>query len=414
MPPPEPTTVLFGAGHFQRAFTGWLLHRLGPSHRAVVVRVTDGGPYDDLEAAGWRYPVWTRGLSGGEAVDEVEWVGSVAEAVYPYVDFAAYLRLAERPGLRALVSNTTEAGIAFADEPLPAGRPARTFPGKLAQWLHHRWRHFDGDPDRGVVALPLELIEDNGAALRDCLERYAGAWGYPPAFTTWLRAHCEFCDTLVDRIVPGRPDADLLAARDLPPVAVVAEPYHLWAIRGAPDRLRARWPTEAAGLNVRWVDDLAAARALKVRLLNGAHTALVPVGLRHGVATVREFVDHDRWGPWLRGLLAEDLGRALEAHPRAEVEAYVETVLERFGNPYVEHRLESILLNSLSKWPARLGPTVAHYLARGEAPPERLRFAWSCQLDLARERGAAGMPDDAGAVERLVASSPSLAEFATA
>lgn len=408
-------TILFGAGNFQRAFAAWMLQRSGSG--AIVVRVTDGGRYDDLESAGWRYPVWTRGLREGRRVDEVEWVEAIEGAVYPYADFDAYLRLAERADVDTLISNTTEAGIRYEAEPAPDGRPAASFPGKLAQWLHHRWRHFGGAAEAGVDVLPCELIKANGAALRACVEAHARDWDYGSDFAEWLGADCSFADTLVDRIVTGRPAADALAeapseaVRAAARTAVVAEPYHLLAVAGASERLRTSGPLRVEGLNVVYVDDLAPLRRLKVRLLNGAHTAMVPVGLRHGVATVRAFVEDPTWGPWLRGLLDEEIAPTLYGDgatglTRIEVEAYAKTVLERFGNPYVEHRLESILLNGFSKWPTRLGPTVGYYVQRGRAVPERLRMAWGCQLDLAEERGATGMPDDPEAVRRFATERP--------
>lgn len=414
-------TVLFGAGNFQRAFAAWMLQRGGEP--ATVVRVTDGGRYGELEAAGWRYPVWTRGLRDGERVDELEWVEAIAEAVYPYEDFGSYLRLAERPDVTTLISNTTEAGIRYEAEARPEGRPAATFPGKLTQWLAHRWRHTDGGPGAGVDVLPCELIDGNGGALRSHVETYARAWGYDPDFTRWLRADCCFVDTLVDRIVTGRPSAGTLAGVDSQDLlaaartAVAAEPYHLFAIAGAGERLREGGPLRAAGLNVVYPAELAPLRRLKVHLLNGAHTAMVPVGLRHGVETVRDFVEHATWGEWLRGLLYGEIAPTLYGDPasgltRAEVEAYANTVLERFANPFVEHRLESILLNSLSKWPARLGATVGYYTARGLPVPERLGFAWECQLDLAAARGAAGMPDEPAAVARLVGEQPAVERLA--
>lgn len=424
------TTLLFGAGNFQRAFAAWMMQRLNatdhPVGPALVARVTDGGRYGALERADWRYPVWTRGLRGGERVDEATWVEAVAGAVYPYEGFDGFLATARTESLHTLISNTTEAGIAFVAEELPAGRPAQTFPGKLAQWLHARWEHAAGHPEWGVDVWPCELIEDNGQRLRACVERYAEAWGYEPLFKTWLM-HCGWLDTLVDRIVPGRPPASELAGgavaeevRAAADVAVVAEPYHRLAIAGASARFRENWRFGAAGLNVSYIDDLTPDRALKVRLLNGAHTAMVPVGLRGGLATVREFVEDGRWGPWLRGLLLEEIAPTLwrsgaPGLDRATVEAYALAVLERFANPYVEHRLEAILLNAFAKWPPRLGATVAHYVASGAEVPARLREAWDAQLSLARERGPAGMPDDAARVRAHLRDARSIeAAFASA
>lgn len=419
-------TLLFGAGNFQRAFAAWMMQRLNatahPVGPATVVRVTDHGRYDALEAAGWRYPVWTRGLRDGHRVDEAEWVDVIDGAVYPYEDFGAYLALAERSDVHTLISNTTEAGIAFEEEVLPRGAPAKTFPGKLAQWLHARWQWCDGHPERGVDVLPCELIEANGQRLRGCVEQYADHWGFHPEFKAWLGGACAWMNTLVDRIVPGAPSAEVLAQAQLPADvkasanAVTAEPYHFLAVENAGARFRENWPFAAAGLNVDFVDELTPARTLKVRLLNGAHTAMVPVGLRHGVETVRAFVEDTRWEPWLRGLLPDEIaptlyGKGGAGLERDAVEAYAKTVLERFGNPFVEHRLESILLNSFSKWPTRLGETVRHYVSRGEPVPDGLCFAWDCQLALARERGAEGVPDDHARVLAVLEKSPSLEDF---
>ncbi len=382
------TTVLFGAGNFQRGFAAWMMSRLREAGhavgRAAVVRPTPGGKYETLEAQDWRYHVWTRGQYDGATVDSVELVDVIAQAVYPYQDWYSYLALAEVPTLHTVISNTTEAGIVFDPADRREEEASVEFPGKLTAFLYARYRWAEGDLDCGLDVLPCELIADNGAALAACVRQYVELWELGAEFQRWIDEACTFTSTLVDRIVPGLPLGPLNGqARFADAAAVCVEPYHSWLLEDAPERVLRHWRFAEARLNVRSVPDLAPYRALKVRLLNAVHTMMVPVGLTHGIETVRAFRQNPTWGPWLEALMYEDVAPTLlDALPAAEVEAFAKTTLERFDNPFLHHRLQSIALNAESKWRTRVGEVVAWYTERGLPIPGRIREAWAAQQRL--------------------------------
>jgi tagaturonate reductase len=376
-----PMKVLqIGEGNFLRAFVDWMLHvsrskGLFDGTVAVVQpRPTGRVKIRQLAAQDGLFTVVTRGLEKGKPVERREIVTVIAEAFDPYAEWERFIALAREPELRFIVSNTTEAGLRYEPEP-PGDGPIASFPGKAARLLHERWRTFQGDPRRGLILLPCELTERNGDALRDAVLRHAADWGWPEAFREWVRQHNRFLNTLVDRIVTGYPDAEQAESwfaewgyRDA--MLTTAEPYHLWAIEGEPeldDELRLR----KAGLNVHYTGDLAAFRERKVRILNGAHTWMAPIGLLHGVQTVREALEHPALGPAVREAVYGEIVPAT-ADAGGELEAYADSVFERFANPYIRHRLSDIAMNSLSKFRVRLLPSLAWYAERGERIPPRL------------------------------------------
>jgi len=377
-----PVKVLqIGEGNFLRAFVDWMLHvsrSKGLFDGAVAVvqpRPSGRAKIEQLAAQDGLFTVVTRGLENGMPVERREIVTAIAEAFDPYAEWERFIALARAPELRFIVSNTTEAGLRYEPEPLGEG-PIASFPGKAARLLYERWRAFDGDPRRGLILLPCELTERNGDVLRDAVLRHAADWGWPEAFREWVARHNRFLNTLVDRIVTGYPEAEQAESwfqawgyRDA--MLTTAEPYHLWAIEGPPeldDELRLR----QAGLNVHYTDDLARFRERKVRILNGAHTWMAPIGLLHGVHTVREALEHPALGPAVREAVYGEILPAM-AEAGGELRAYADSVFERFANPYIRHRLSDIAMNSLSKFRVRLLPSLARYAERGEPVPPRLQ-----------------------------------------
>lgn len=372
--------VQIGEGNFLRAFFDWMVHvsrTKGLFDGTVVVtqpRPAGKAKIERLAAQDGLYTVVTRGIEGGVPVERREIVAVVSAAFDPYADWERFVGLARIPELRFIVSNTTEAGLRYEPEPLGSG-PVRSFPGKAAVLLYERWRAFSGDPGRGLILLPCELTDRNGDVLRDAVLRYAADWGLPEAFRRWVIDCNRFLNTLVDRIVTGYPDEELAEKwfaewgyRDA--MLTCAEPYHLWAIEGEPE-LDDELPLRQAGLNVHWTDDLAAFRERKVRILNGAHTWMAPIGLLHGVETVREMLAHPALGQAVREAVYVEI---LPTMPDADggLRGYADAVLERFANPYIRHRLADIAMNSLSKFKVRLLPSLAWYAERGEPVPRQL------------------------------------------
>jgi tagaturonate reductase len=350
-----------GAGNFLRGFADWMIHQANVAgvleHGVAVLKVTPraGEVMSGLTEQDGRFHVVLDGMRDGQPFTEVTLVDVVREAVDAYADWDRCRELACGDDLRLVVSNTTEAGIVYVDDDLTATPPA-SFPAKMAVLLHERWRHFGGDPARGLFFLPCELNEDNGQALRDAVLRHARQLS--PDFAGWVAAHCRFYDTIVDRIVPGLADVegDRLAVR--------GEHYARWAIAGDP-AIRDEFPLDRAGLPVEFLDDIRPFREKKVRVLNGAHTALAAIGPLLGCTTVAEAVAHPLAGGYVRRLLDDEV---LPTLPPAAVE-FAGATLERFSNPALQHRLADISLNAVAKWHTRNLPVLLdRWQAGGDAP----------------------------------------------
>ncbi|MBD2869222.1 tagaturonate reductase [Paenibacillus arenilitoris] len=377
-----PVTVLqIGEGNFLRGFFDWMLHecrKRGLYEGSVAVTQPRPGGKPKIEALAEQDGLYTlviRGLENGESVQRTEVISVFREAFDPYSDWDRFLALAESADLRVVVSNTTEAGLAYRPEELADGQPVQSFPGKLTQLLYRRYVHFKGDPARGLICLPCELLERNGDELRSCVLRYSDDWGYPEAFKEWVARHNRFLNSLVDRIVTGYPGGEQAEAwfgewGYADPMLSTAEPYHLWAIEAEP-ALEEILPLRKAGLNVHWVSDLKPFQLRKVRILNGAHTLMTPIGLLHGIEQVREAMEHGELGPFVRGTVEREIVPSLPI-AEEELKQYAAAVYERFLNPFIRHRLSDIAMNSLSKFKVRLLPSLMHYAGGGEDAPQGL------------------------------------------
>ena len=322
-----------------------------------------------------------RGLAEGQPVRDLREIRCISRAVNPYRDFDAYLALAQQPTLRFVISNTTEAGIQFDPHCRLTDRPAAPFPAKLTQLLYARYQaHLPG-----LVILACELIDHNGRELENCVRRYAEQWQLGADFARWLEAKNTFCNTLVDRIVTGYPreEAAKICAKigTDDPLLDTAEPYHLWVIEG---NFEQELPLQAAGLNVVWTDQVAPYKKMKVRILNGAHTALVFPSLLCGVETVGESLKDKDLAAFLDCCLHRYILPTLDN--RAETEAFAKAVLERFANPYIHHRWQSIALNSISKYTARVLPTLLDTVAGGAPVPRPLAFSLACLIEYYKTR----------------------------
>jgi tagaturonate reductase len=369
--------VQFGGGNFLRGFAGWIVQRLNAEtdfdSSIVIVKVTPGR-YAELDAQDSLYHVHLEGVTAGQLVSETELISSVSRTVYPYEDFDAYLALARQPEIRFIISNTTENGIHYDAEDRFTDTPPRTFPAKLTRFLYERYQHFGGEADKGCVVLPTELIEKNGDQLRRIVLRYAEQWGLEAGFTEWLQADTLFCNTLVDRIVPGFPQdaekAEALFAQVgyQDPCLVVGEPYHSWVIEG-PDKLKALFPVAETDLNVIITADAAPYQQTKVRILNGMHTGMVALGYFAGLETVKDVAENPVFMAFLRQMVYEEIIPSMDL-PAADLQQFAESAFDRLANPSIQHRLASIALNSVAKYRARLLPSLLAYQEkRGAIPP---------------------------------------------
>ena len=375
--------VQFGGGNFLRGFVDWVVDVLNDetdfASGIVLVKATPGR-YDALDAQDCLFTTYLHGIQDGEFVEQTRLISAVNRTLYPYDDFAAYLALARQPEIRFIFSNTTESGIVFSNEDKASDEPPQTFPAKLTRFLYERYRHFDGAAELGCIIIPTELIEDNASRLREIILQYAELWSLEPGFVRWIKAHNLFCNTLVDRIIPGFPQAEAeriserLGYQDR--LLVAGEIYHSWIIE-APPSLLAEFPVDKARtpLNVKVVDDAAPYRTIKVRVLNGAHTSMVPLGILLGIESVREAVEHELLGPFVQNLIFREVIPSVTEVPQAELEAFARAAFDRFRNPHIHHRLLTIALNSSAKVKERILPSLLGYLDLNGELPARLVIA---------------------------------------
>jgi tagaturonate reductase len=421
--PVYPVNILqIGDGNFLRAFVDWMvdvcngqgLFRGG----VAIAQPLAQGIAGALAAQDNLFTVLLRGIEGGQSVQSRRVVSCVAAALNPYEQWGAMHALAGDPGLRFVVSNTTEAGIADVEEAFVPEVCPRSFPAKVAMLLHARFQALGGAAAPGLVFLPCELIEANGANLKRIVLLHAQRWNLGADFTAWLERSNHFLDTLVDRIVPGYPAAEAGALcaewgyEDR--LVVAAEPFLIWVIQG-PAALAEEFPLHKAGLNVVWTEDMQPYRTRKVRILNGAHTASALAAYCAGLDTVQQMMEDPSVAAYLRHVMFDEIVPFVPL-PEAERQAYAATIVERFGNPFIRHELISIALNSVSKWKVRVLPTLKDYVAaRGTVPPG-LAFSLAALLWFYRGRDVDGaytgsraagpypIHDDAAVIARMTAA----------
>lgn len=385
-PVPAERILQFGGGNFVRCFIGWIVQRynlqVARPMGVVVVKTTDRGDYREWQEQDGLYHVRIRGFENGAPVEYTERIDCVTRIIHVYQAWDEFLATAELPGIRYIVSNTTESGIRLSSDDRFDDQPPHEFPAKLTRWLYHRYLHFNGAASAGCIFLPCELLEANGDALRYAVLDQADAWRLDRNFIRWIKDSNVFCNTLVDRIVPGIQKDRLpsvwqsLGYKDV--MVTEGEPYHLWAIE-APEWVRQELPLDQTGLNVVYTDDLQPYRKQKIRILNGAHTTLVPVAFLAGLETVRETIEHPVLGAYVQKALFEEIIPSMSG-PADPLERYADTILDRFRNPSINHRLLSISLNSVSKFQVRVLPSLLDYYAVTGRLPERLVFAFACLI----------------------------------
>ncbi len=374
-----PVKVLqFGDGNFMRGFTDWIIDILNEKaafNGAVqIIRPLRNTKEERKFEQDGLYHVAQRGLLNGKTISETRLITCITGVINPYSDFALFLKSAENPDLQFIVSNTTEAGITFSANDKSIYSIPESFPGKVTLLLHHRFNFFKKDSQQGLIFIPTELIEKNGDALRAAILQYIAYWNLPDDFKDWIITNNTFCNTLVDRIVPGFPkDNETEIQKSIgyeDSQLVMVEPYYALIIE-APEHVRKIFPTEQAGLNVKFVADITPYRISKVRILNGAHTTLVPIAYLRGLRTVKESVDDSYISKFLHKVIHEEIIPTLDL-PEKELKQFAADVIERFQNPFIRHELISIALNSISKFKVRVLPTILEYEKRTGKLPERL------------------------------------------
>ncbi|QTM99163.1 tagaturonate reductase [Sediminibacillus dalangtanensis] len=373
-----PEKVLqIGEGNFLRGFVDWMIHQMNKQGifkgSVVAVQPTPHGRVlPKLKEQDWLYTVILRGITDGKKVDEAEVIPAISRGINPYEEWEQTLKVAESDELELIISNTTEAGITYMQEPYHSDSSPLSFPGKVTALLYHRYKHFSGDVKAGLHILPCELIEENGGKLKYIVKRIARDWNLPSGFLRWLETANRFYDTLVDRIVTGYPKsnaadfASRLGYEDA--FFTVGEPYHLFCIDG-PAEIKQVFPLDQAGLRVKW-GDIEQYRELKVRLLNGPHTMMASAGYLAGADTVLDVMKDKSLRLFVeRGF--EEIGEALPFGDQ-EKRDYAEEVKQRFLNPYNQHYLQDIGMNAVNKFKSRLLPTLSRYIEKTELLPNSI------------------------------------------
>ena len=374
----RPIRILqFGEGNFLRAFVDWIVDILnekgGFNGDVMMVQPLKNGMGEMINGQNGVNTTVLRGVQNGKPVEEFRTITSVRGCINPYTEYDRFIAQAENPDLRLLISNTTEAGIAYHEGDRLDDRPQVSYPGKVCAFLYHRYKAFNGAADKGIIAIPCELIDKNGDNLKRIVRQYAEEWKLEEGFLEWLDTACDFCNSLVDRIVPGYPKAEAericndLGYKDN--LLDSAEIFLLWVIECHGKTHEDELPTDKAGVNVIWTDDMSFYRTRKVRILNGTHTMMVLAAYLTGLNTVEECIKSPLVFPMAKRGLFEEIIPSMDGD-RKQLEEYAGDVLERFANPYIVHLLLSISLNSVSKFKTRDLPSLLGYLRKeGKLPP---------------------------------------------
>ena len=431
----RPIKVLqFGEGNFLRAFVDYMIdiaNETGDFNGDIVlVKPIEFGTLDLFHKQECQYTVQLRGIVDGEAKRINRVVTSVTDVVDAYNEYEKYAAFAKLDTLRFIVSNTTEAGIVYDDTDRFELNPPKTYPGKLTKFLFERYTHFEGALDKGLVILPVELIDDNGIHLKQCVLKLAALWNLGEAFIAWINEACIFTSTLVDRIVTGYPRDEAAALCEefgyQDNLIVTGEPFALWVIESDKD-ISGEFPLPQAGLPVIFTDNQKPYKQRKVRILNGAHTSFVLASYLAGNDIVLESMEDELVFNFMKATIFDEVIPTLTL-PKEDLVDFANAVITRFNNPYVKHALLSISLNSVSKWRARCMPSFLGYIENEGKLPTHLTFSLAALMAFytgteIRDKALIGhrdgaeynILDDAAVLEFFAAnSSKDAAEFAHA
>lgn len=378
--------VQFGEGNFLRAFVDYAFQQLNKrtdfNGGVAVVQPIEKGMIDKLKEQDGLYTLFMKGVKNGEEIQEKELITNIVKCIDPFKDFDDYLALSKEEELEFIISNTTEAGIAYNASDKLNMQPPGSFPAKLTVFLYERFKHFNGDPEKGLIIIPCELINYNADTLKQIILKYIDLWSLDKSFKNWILDGSTFHNTLVDRIVPGYPKDEIedynkqLEYEDN--LIVTAENFFLWVIEGN-EELKKRLPFDKTDLDVKIVNDMQPYRTRKVRILNGAHTAMVPFSILYGNKTVKETIENEFTEGFIQKAVFEEIIPTLDMDEK-ELKNFANEVFDRFRNPFIKHRLESIALNSVSKFKVRVLPSLLEYINIKNKIPLHLVFALACLI----------------------------------
>lgn len=368
------TVMQFGEGGFLRGFVDYFFFKLKEKGlfdgSIVVVQPIEKGMVDMLNAQNGKYNLFLRGISNGEVVNERSEIDIISRGINPYTDYGEFLKLAQNPDLRFIVSNTTEAGIEYIGTEKLTDTPPKSYPAKLTAFMYERFK----SGLKGFVLLPCELIDNNADNLKKCILQYADLWNLCDDFKAWIENENSFCNTLVDRIVTGYPREEIDELTKIigyeDNLTDTAEIFHQWVIQG---NFENELPFRKAGYNIIWTDDVAPYKKRKVRILNGAHTSMVLAAHLYGLETVGECMKDETISAFMHKCVFDEIVPTLGSTD--EDKAFANAVCERFSNPFIKHKLLAIALNSVSKFKVRVLPSIVEYKKMFGKLPTALTFS---------------------------------------
>lgn len=378
----RPVKILqFGEGNFLRAFIDWILQNLNDAGvinaDVAVVQPMPMGRVAELEKQDGLYTLCLEGIDKGEKVQSKQIIDVLKDFINPFEQYDKFLDYAKSANLEIVISNTTEAGIALDETDTDFTKCPKSFPGKLLAFLKARYDHFNGDASKGLAIIPCELIDHNGDELKRVMLELAKIKGMDEKFINWITNACHYTSTLVDRIVPGYPRDNAAQICEETGFAdnniVKGEIFHLWVLQKEPF-IQEKLPADKSGLNVIFADDITPYKQRKVKILNGTHTGIVPVAYLSGIDTVRESVEDEDVGRFAAELINDEIKPTIEL-PKDEMDAFANSVVERFKNPFIRHELMSIALNSTTKFRTRLLPTYNDYRRKFGKSPKHILFS---------------------------------------
>lgn len=376
----------FGEGNFLRAFVDYFIdmmnEKAGFNSKVVLCQPIAPGLADMINEQEGLYTLFLRGFENGQKVNQKRVISCVSRCLNPYKEYDEVLACADNPDLRYIACNTTEAGIVYDPSCKFEDVPANSYPGKLTQFLYRRFQKFGKEAQKGFVVLSCELIDDNGKELEKCVLQYAKQWELGDEFISWIKEENIFCSTLVDRIVTGYPRAEAkqiceeLGYQDN--IIDTGEIFGFWVIEG-PESLKAELPFDKAGLPVLITDNHKPYKQRKVRILNGAHTSMVLGAYLAGQDIVRDCMEDDVICKFMNKTIYDEIIPTLTL-PKEELEDFAHSVTERFKNPFIDHALLAISLNSTSKWKARVMPSLKGYVEKTGTLPQCITASFAFYL----------------------------------
>lgn len=381
-----PVRVLqFGEGVFLRGFVDYFFDVLNEKGlffgKAVVIQPLSEGRGEDINRQDGLYTLYLRGLENGEKCSVKRVISFIDRVINPYSDPQAFYDCAKNADLRFITSNTTEAGIRFCENDC-FGDMNGTFPAKLTMFLYERYLHFGNIPGKGFIILSCELIDSNGAILKEYVLKYAKMWQLPETFLRWVEEENVFCSTLVDRIITGYPHAEAAQMNEENNyedcVIDMGEVFALWTIEG-PDWMKAELPFEAAGLPAYIVPSQAKYKKRKVRILNGSQTGTTLAAYLSGLDLEREYMNDPTFVSFVRKLMYDEVIPATDLD-HDDMVAFADSCIERLSNPFIDHRLFDISLNTVTKMRTRVLPSIVDHFAKFGKLPAALTFSFAAML----------------------------------